>query len=66
LLGLQSIEPPLQLFPIGHGTGVVADRRVELERSHLLGPAPQLSALVCTGVDHLAIEPGIEPIGIAQ
>ena len=66
LLGLQSTESPLQLFPIGDRTGVVADRGVERERSHLLRPAPQLSALVGTGVDHQAIEPGVEPIRIAQ
>ena len=36
LLGLESIETPLQLFSIGNGIGVVADRGVEPERPHLL------------------------------
>ena len=66
LLGLQSTEPPLQLFPIGDGTGVVPDRCIDRDGSHLLRPAPPLPALVCAGVDHQAVEPGIEPIRIAQ
>jgi len=66
LLGLEPTEPPLQLLAIGDGLGVVVDCRDVVERSHLLRPAPQLSPQVGTGVDHQAVEPCVEPIGIAH
>ncbi len=66
LVGLKSAESPLQLVPIGNRTRVVADGWLERERSHLQRPAPQLPTLVGTGVDQQAMEPGVEPIRIAQ
>ena len=66
LLGPQALEAALQLLPIGDGTGIVTDRRLDLEQSDLVRQAPELPALVRAGVDHQAIEPGIELVRIAQ
>ena len=66
LFGLESTEPPLQLFPIRDRTGLVADGGFEHQRSDPLRPAPHLPSLVRTGVDHEAVEPGVELVRVAQ
>jgi hypothetical protein len=66
LVGLQSTESPLQLVSIGNRTGVVADRSLGRELSHLCRPAPQLTALICAGVDHQAMKPRVEPIRVTK
>jgi hypothetical protein len=66
LLGFQSGETALELFPIRNRTRVVADGGLELENAHVLRPAAPLATLVRAGVDHQPMEPGIEFIGIAE
>jgi hypothetical protein len=66
LLGLEPSERPIELVPVSDRAGVIADRSIELQRAHLLGPAALLSTQVRAGVHDEAIEPGVEPIGITQ
>ena len=66
LLGLESAETPLKLLAIRDRTRLVTRRGVEREGLYLSGPSPQLPALIRARVHHQAIEPGVEPVGIAQ
>ena len=66
LLGSQPFEAPIELLADGDDTGVVGHGGLDGQWPHLVRPAPQLTALVCAGIDHQAMEPGVEPVGVAK
>jgi hypothetical protein len=66
LIGLQAPEATLQLVAIGGCLAGVGLRRLEPEDPDLGRAGSMAPALVGAGIDEQAVQPGVEPIGIAQ
>ena len=66
LLGLQAPEAAFQLVAIGRGLAAVRLCRLELEDPDLRRARSVAPTLVGAGIHEQPMQPGIEPLGIAQ
>ena len=67
LIGVQDRECTLERVAVGEGrTGVMRGRRVSCSIQWVMASVALPSKSVAAGVDHDAVEPRIEPVGVAE